>query len=178
MSTVEALVCAEASGIQLKDPFNDYWSRDRLPGQEYKKLLRGEQALKACNEFHEDLQRRKELARRNQISLSDLTDSPSRFNDIGDEVVPAGGQMLRVSAVIDILGGRDLLAGRTEHRTRLEASVDTADAALSTARTNRKDDIAVAKEGVPDLVWYLRYQGWPVVLILLLSLKLARSSIT
>lgn len=176
MSTVEALTCAEA--VQLKAPFDDNRSRDRLPGSDLLDALGREQARVACIAFIEDLQRRKEIATAIRISLSDLTDSSSRFNEIGDELIPVDGRKLPISVVIDILRGRDLLAGRAELRRNLEESANTVAHSLSTARANRNDDITNAEEGTPYFVWYLRYQGWPVVLILLLSLKLARSRIS
>lgn len=173
MPTAQALTCAEAFGHYKKDHFEENRQRGRLYNHEFRK----EQARQVCDDYMEDLQRRKEIARTKRISLSDLTDSASRFKDIGDALVPAEGMELSISMVIDILQDRDLLAGRTEQRRILKESANTADQILKTAIANRSDDIATASKGAPHFMWNLRYKGWPVVVILLLSLKLARSRI-
>jgi len=175
LSAKEALACAMATGDPHFDLTGRFDNMDRHLGKEFHDISDKETARLACDHYRDVLNRRRDIARNIPISLNALTESPSRFDQIGIVHVPAGGKMMTVSAVIDILSGKNLLSGRPKERVDLVNKVSTAKTKLDEAIQSRDTDIKAAKKGVPRLVWNLRYHYWPYVLIWLLSLKLARS---
>lgn len=174
-TTVEALVCADALGVRRLRTFDDY---EGLPGAKLREDLNTELAIAACAEAQARRKAEQEAARSVPITLDVFTADSARFAPIEGMTVTAAGQKMTVGALLEVLSDAPLMEGRADERAALVLRSRETEDVLATARKNREPDKAAARGSVSPLVWALRYQGWPYVLIWLLSLKLARSRVT